>query len=501
MDQEAVINDLRKENERLKQEISRLKVEIAFFTFEKLFRGSFPSASVAIATLPVLRNLIDTCSSLKLKGALNLIMAQLYPNLAATVEVNVRKRLILDVMETMTSGAIKIQQLLIGVLLYSCSCPRVIWRLLSKLRIAPTEKSVKKWLTFKLIEDATEQYLTVYGIDTTYMASYHSITAARIHPVTICVATVTDLKWHLSQPIFKTFRNNELNTFVLQTFKEQLEYQSWYLLLDQRNRNNQKLSFPLTSSTGNKNYRYPFIKSFKYGVDSKKVTPHGFVDDIILSMVKNHCNGDNCLPFFLYGDYEYYSKIVRLSLKEERLIPVLAVWHYSWHFLKAIFVLHGDWLLMPIAEKLKFRKIKEDANDFHSCSGFVLTVTKAALTLISKVNSKSDVIKHFQECKSSAVMYAQLVHFVYTTGVPFCILLMSIRSADFVTFRKCVISSLRLFLATKKSHYSFLTVHFIWMTAKLQPMALEAYISNLWFPLTKNSAFFSGNDVIIENVI
>ena len=132
-------------------------------------------------------------------------------------------------------------------------------------------------------------------------------------------------------------------------------------------------------------------------------------------------------------------------MKEKRLIPVLAVWHYIWHVVKAIFIIHGDWLLIPIAQRLRYRKIKLEANNFHASCGFIVTITKVALHLISKFKLKTDVTPHFNECKDAAVMYSELVNFVYSAGIPLCMLLTAVRSGNFELFRKCVISNLRRF--------------------------------------------------------
>ena len=134
---------------------------------------------------------------------------------------------------------------------------------------------------------------------------------------------------------------------------------------------------------------------------------------------------------------------------------------------------------MPIAQRFRYRKIKLEANNFHASCGFIVTITKVALHLISKFKLKTDVTPHFNECKDAAVMYSELVNFVYSAGIPLCMLLTAVRSGNFELFRKCVISNLRLFLVSKKHHYSFLSVHFIWVTGKLQQKALQIYIDLL----------------------
>ncbi len=500
MESSSVIEKLKEENKKLREEVDMLKQELYFYKHNKVSRDTVPSISVALSNLENTQFEIAMRTSFKLRGMMNLLMGQLYPQLDISAESTNRIQVILDIMETMTSGAVKMQQILIGVLLYSCSVPRVVWNLLCKLRIAPTEFTIKKWLKGIAADSTAVLSMKVYGIDTTYMTSYHSIKSAQIHPVTICVSNVSGIKWQVSDSTFKLISEEQLKMAVCQSFKAKSEYQNWFLIIQERHRNRLKLSFPTSTALTPDKYRFPHVSRFKYGMDSKKATPFGNVEDLILDLVKEHCQGDNNQPLFLYGDYEYYSKIVRLSVKEKRLIPVLAVWHYIWHVVKAIFIIHGDWLLIPIAQRFRYRKIKLEANNFHASCGFIVTITKVALHLISKFKLKTDVTQHFNECKYAAVMYSELVNFVYSAGIPLCMLLTAVRSGNFELFRKCVISNLRLFLVSKKHHYSFLSVHFIWVTGKLQQKALQIYISNMWFPLSQNSVFYSGNDVIIENV-
>lgn len=147
-----------------------------------------------------------------------------------------------------------------------------------------------------------------------------------------------------------------------------------------------------------------------------------------------------------------------------------------------------------------YRRVNATADNYHACCGYLISLTKAAIDIIEQNKKDVDVMKHFSDTKDSAVMSSQLVHFVYTAAIPFCNTLTAVRSGNYELFRKCVISNIPLFLATKKKNYSYLSVHFIWTTSILTEKALEIYKSNLWFFLTLQSKFYSANDDIIENV-
>ena len=190
-----------------------------------------------------------------------------------------------------------------------------------------------------------------------------------------------------------------------------------------------------------------------------------------------------------------------LSKQQHLLVPVLGAWHYCWHLVKAIFILYGDWLLIPISIKLGWRKIRMEADNYHACCTFLISLIRAGIAIIQKFNNKSNILGHYQETKKVAVMYSEMVYFIYAIGVPLCMTLTAVRSGDLNLLQKCVTHNLRLFLAAHKKHYSFLFVHFIWVTNKLSEKALQIYSSNLWFKLSSHSKYYSANDVTIENVI
>ena len=124
-----------------------------------------------------------------------------------------------------------------------------------------------------------------------------------------------------------------------------------------------------------------------------------------MSLYQDQRNVKNPYPVFIYGDWEYYSKIIKLSGQTTNIVPVLAAWHYLWHLLKAIFILHGDWLLLPIATKLMYRRVNATADNYHACCGYLISLTKAAIDIIEQNKKDVDVMKHFSDTKDNAVMY------------------------------------------------------------------------------------------------
>jgi hypothetical protein len=500
MNGEELIHQLEQEIEKLKERIQFLQNIVDIFKFSPILRAKGMQLARLLACSQNFKRHIAISTPLTIKRAMYFILDKMYPNLNETEKIWQRKQLIFDSFVTLTSGAVQIQQTLIGILLYSCNAPDLIWRVLNRLGVAPTEKYVINLLSENPNGDAPGDNIRVFGIDTTYITLNYSMKSGNVHPITICLAHLLEKTWAPAEPIFRPEPNQQFIKEVRLIFQNSSNVRQWYVNSLERVKNGKRISYPTSELPESAPFKYPVAHCFRYGIDSKKSTEFGNIDDLILEICQNNKKGQIRLPMFIYADWEYYTKILDLSVKEPLLVPVLATFHYCWHFVKAIFVLYGDWLLMPIAQKLKWRKIKLDADDYHACCDFLVSLTRAAICIIEKFKTQSDIVEHYLETKENARMYSELVFFVYNAGVPLCTLLIAIRSGNFELLKSCAVHNLKLFRAAHKKHYSFLSVHFIWTTNKLNEMALEIYSGTLWFKMVAHSKFYSANDAIIENV-
>ena len=500
MENWRLIEDLKTENKYLKERIAYLEAKLSLYELKKTIRERSIDFAAFSAYSKNLKHSIATRTPLSLKGYINLALYQLYPDLKETEKVWQKKQVIADIFMTLTSGSMRIQQVLLGLVLYSCNAPDLIWRVLSRLGLAPSEKFLIQLLTTTVNEGAEMQETTVYGMDTTYISTNHTMKSTTVHPITICLANRTSIVWNLHDQVYRDVRIEDLRTEVLQIFSSPSTYTQWFLITVEKLKSGSKISYPTSTLIGSAPFVYPNTQSYQYGIDSKKASPYGNVDDLILDLCKKNKTRQNPFPTFIYADWEYYSKILSLSQSETMLVPVIATWHYCWHFVKAIFILFGDWLLLPIAERLRWRKIKKDAQDYHACCDFLVALTEAAIGLIQCFRNQTDVLEHYRQMQFNAKMYSELIYFVVHAGVPLCTLLVAIRQGNFETFQNCVRQNLPIFLAAQKKHYSLLTVHFIWLTNRFSTKAIQIYCSNLWFKLTAHSAWYSANDVVIENV-
>lgn len=268
--------------------------------------------------------LIAREGSNKLRAMMNIIIHHLYPTMRNDCTDSLRKQVILDLMSTFRSGSIKLQQILIGALFYIHAIPRTVWRLLTKLRIAPNENFMKKWLSTKQMNELPTNMTQVFGIDTTYLTTYHSIKAAKVHPLTVCLTFAINIPWLMSDTLFQSYS--------METFTERINhqvngvdcFQQWYIICSQKLSQTSKISHPTSPCQRSDKHQHPGMAAFKYGMDSKKISEYGDVEELILSLYQYQRNVKNPYPVFIYGDWEYYSKIIKLSGQNTNIVPVLA---------------------------------------------------------------------------------------------------------------------------------------------------------------------------------
>ena len=342
MDFQRIIDDLRKENYCSKKRIHELELKLVIYQLGRNFRVKSQDYAKLLASSSDFKSSIALDTPLDLKAFVYNGIHRLYPDLIINDKIWQRIQVIFDSLMTLTSGAMRIQQNLLGVILYCTNTPDLVWRVLSRLGLAPSEKFVSKLLSVREESKSQNNCPLVFGIDTTYISTNFSMKSALVHPITICLANNTRIPWLPSDNLYKNFEEHQLIAQAIAKYKQVNDNQQWFLNVWEKLRNAKNISFPTDPLPKHAPFSYPKVHQFRFGLDSKKATNYGNVDDLIINICNKHKNPQVVFPTFFYADWEYYSKILTLSAKQSFLVPVLATWHYTWHLVKAIFILYGD---------------------------------------------------------------------------------------------------------------------------------------------------------------
>lgn len=171
------------------------------------------------------------------------------------------------------------------------------------------------------------------------------------------------------------------------------------------------------------------------------------------------------------------------------VIPVPGEWHWCWHILQGIFKIWGDYMFVPLSRTLNYLNLDVSARNFHYAEDFLQLVTLALIRLVSELTafhancSITDLLTMYEQ---NSQVY-QLVYLLSYYLCPYWLTRSAIKSGNSELINRMWRYWLHLFIATRKTNYTQLTIRFMWCMQCLHPQIVNIYNDHRVFS-------FSGED-------
>ena len=181
------------------------------------------------------------------------------------------------------------------------------------------------------------------------------------------------------------------------------------------------------------------------------------------------------------GDEQVFTLCWHLRMREPIkyawLVPVPGEWHWTWHIIKGIFRLYGEYILLPLSKILNYSNLDLKAETFHYAEDFLEMVTLAVGKWFKRMGDKhpamlpSELMHHY---KPNRPVY-ELMYFYLFYLTPYwytrCIIKCGMGEECTTMWRYW----LHLFMATGKYRYARMTIRFLWILRTLNPLVVNAY--------------------------
>ena len=171
------------------------------------------------------------------------------------------------------------------------------------------------------------------------------------------------------------------------------------------------------------------------------------------------------------------------------VIPVPGEWHWSWHILQGIYKIWGTSVFLPLSRTLNYTTLDVTARNFHFAEDFLQLVTLAVIRLMSElmtthVNQTPTAILTLYVGNSQVY---ELIYMLIYYLCPYWVTRSALKSGNHEVINNMWRYWLHLFIATKKTNYTQLTIRFMWCMQSLHPQIVDIYNTNRVFS-------FSGED-------
>ena len=174
---------------------------------------------------------------------------------------------------------------------------------------------------------------------------------------------------------------------------------------------------------------------------------------------------------------KFYMMHKRNPQKYHWLIPVPGEWHWTWHILKAIYLVYYDTILLPFAQELGYSSLDREVKDFHYAEDLLEMVT---LTIVKWIDESMamcpglTINQWLCKIKSNKPAYELAYAFVH-----YFILYWNTRSA--LKWNKIEEMEswwqywIHLFIRNKKHNYTLMSMRFLWILRSLNPEIRKMY--------------------------
>lgn len=209
---------------------------------------------------------------------------------------------------------------------------------------------------------------------------------------------------------------------------------------------------------------------------------------------------------FVQGDEQVFTLTWLLKMRHPSrfmwLVPVPGEWHWTWHILKGIFRLWGQYILLPFSQVLNYKSLDLDCNHFHFGEDFLQIITLALIKVMDKLLllhptfSPTDVLHYY---KRNTGVYELLYMYVYYL-CPYWYTRSAIKCGDSKVLTEMWRYWLHLFIATNKYRYARMTVRFLWILNTLEDEVLQQYNKFRTFSFSGDKGTGMGVDGLNELV-
>ena len=205
-------------------------------------------------------------------------------------------------------------------------------------------------------------------------------------------------------------------------------------------------------------------------------------DEIVTAFYNEFMADTDRLCAVLSGDQQTWIKFYMMHKRDPEkyrwLIPVPGEWHWTWHILKAIYIMYYDTILLPLALELGFSRLDKEVKDFHYAEDLLEMVTLAIVRWIEQsmdmCHPPITINKWLHNIKPHTPAY-ELAYACIHYFIPYW----NTRSA--LKWNKIDVMEsywrywIHLFIATKKYNYSLMSVRFLWILNSLDPEIKKMY--------------------------
>ena len=390
------------------------------------------------------------------------------------------------------SKAVMRTQYVFGLYFTQMKILDAVWRLLQRLRILPTRETITKWLADRPVHDIDIDNMVIYSFDNCDFRKHvtHVRSEQRSEYVKVVTRFVLELPLQLDVNSAHLFHEWNVPDFV-----------NWIQGSDFHARELCNNSTRIMLAHTNLKELKQALTHNSQPIRMQKLT---ILEPILNCSTASKVDIKNSLNLFyedymqcanrsfaiVQGDQQVFTMCwyarVRDPVKYAWVIPVPGEFHWTWHILRGIFLLYGNYILLPLSKILNYKNLDLKADIYHYAEDFFELVTLAVGKWFKRMNNKhpamlpSELMHHY---KPNRPVY-ELMYFYLFYATPYwytrCIIKCGMSAESTTMWRYW----LHLFMATNKYNYARMTVRFMWVLHALHPDIHNAYNAYRVFSFT-----------------
>ena len=385
--------------------------------------------------------------------------------------------------------------MLLGLICIYGNVSESVWHVLRILRIVSSRQTVQNWIKDQQVQPISDENVVLFSFDNCDF--YRHVTNVRLNNRSIMIHTCTQyiVEFECGYDVsvnniwFPVAKNNFIdflhcdfdfaNSTANNSFKavRAVSNHSWLKIAAIEGESHlHQLKFVILD---------PLIpcNTATY-IDCERV---------LMNFWNNHMATTERVFAFVSVDQACFSRVWGLKKRFPRkfswVIPVPGEWHWSWHILQAIFKVWGAYMLLPLSRILNYSNLDLSARNFHYAEDFLQLVTIALVQIASEImrfhaiTTATDVLTLYE---ANSHVY-KLLYMLFYYLCPYWVTRSAIKAGNHKIINDMWRYWLHMFMATRKTNYTQLTIRFLWIMQSLNTEIAEIYNCHRVFS-------FSGDD-------